>query len=734
MRGESLQEALDGVLQRAPEGTTTVRRKFRRLLAGFSGELDGEGRTYFERLGAAISPDGVVSHHAYASQTVSQLNADASTTNWNLDRLDQRSLPLDGRYVALFDGQGAHVMMVDSGVNLLHNDFVGRIDTGFDFIEEDDSPQDCNGHGSHTAAIALGTTFGVAKRATLHALRVLDCDGFGTLSNVLRALEWIAAYPVPASRKVASLSLGGAYNNALNAAVDALRSTGCIVVVSAGNNGSDACAFSPASAAGAFAVGMIDRNDVASSESNSGPCVSMLAPGVEIVSADQGSATASHVLSGTSMAAPHVAGVIAQIISFNLKNNISGTAIGVAQSVLQSGVSGNISDSAERPGRNVPNLLLQALNSAKLPGPPLRPPPNVPNQPPLPPSPLSPPFPPLPPSASSLTVRVRPDLFPQEVSWVLLSRLDDGSKAWTQMHAAQLAAGDGLTAWTINVPESFYRWVLRDSFGDGICCAFGSGYYELLLDEKQLARGTLQASSSLLVDFAVGNITVTLPPPSLPPSPPVGDDASQFTLNIALLPDAVPEDISWTLLALKPGVPETVVAQAALRATDTGLQMWERELSPNTTYRFVLFDKSSNGICCGFGRGSLSLRWQGRHFWSTAVFTVSSSHTFTPSLLSPVLLPPNAPPAAAPLWPTPTQQPSPDGNASDSSEATPPEHAKLDMKTLAIAFGGMGLLTVVSLAIVCFTFSRKLRIVEGITPSDASTQARTGGNESDSVD
>ncbi|MFE3761098.1 S8 family peptidase [Streptomyces sp. NPDC059104] len=236
---------------------------------------------------------------------------------WPLDRIDQRELPLDGSYTYASQGRGVTVYVVDTGINTLHQEFGGRARAGYNavFLE---GASDCNGHGTHVAATVGGATYGVAKGVSLVGVKVADCRGDGRLSAILRGLDWMVKDAVRNATKgpfVANMSMGGSRSHAMDAAVIRAVASGITFTVAAGNEGEDACAGSPSGVPQALTVGATDATDRRPAFSNHGPCVDISAPGVSVVSAWKGSATALARASGTSMAAPHVAGVAALILS-----------------------------------------------------------------------------------------------------------------------------------------------------------------------------------------------------------------------------------------------------------------------------------------------------------------------------------------------------------------------------------------------------------------------------------
>lgn len=241
----------------------------------------------------------------------------ASTTQpsppWGLDRSDQTDLPLDQSFTySDTAGGGTTTYIIDSGINLTHAEFAGRLAAGYDDVQDGKGTSDCYGHGTHVAGIAAGTTYGFAKLATIVPVRVLRCDGRTSLASVLRGINWVINNHT-SGRAVATMSIAGdAGYVTLDNAIEALVADGVAVAVAAGNgNGASACDTSPARAPAALTVGATTDQDVKASFSNAGPCLDLFAPGSNITSAWTGSTTATSAQSGTSMAAPHVAGALA---------------------------------------------------------------------------------------------------------------------------------------------------------------------------------------------------------------------------------------------------------------------------------------------------------------------------------------------------------------------------------------------------------------------------------------
>jgi subtilisin family serine protease len=234
---------------------------------------------------------------------------------WGLDRIDQRSLPLDDRYHYATKAAGVKAYVIDTGIRLTHNEFGGRAISGIDTVDGGPA-DDLNGHGTHVAGTLGGATYGVAKGVTLVAVRVLGAGGTGSVAQAVQGIDWVTADHQAGQMAVANMSLGGAPSAILDTAVANSIADGITYGVSAGNDhGGDACVKSPARVRAAMAVGATTITDARASYSNIGPCLFIFAPGDGILSAYHLSDTATRTLSGTSMATPHVVGVAALLLS-----------------------------------------------------------------------------------------------------------------------------------------------------------------------------------------------------------------------------------------------------------------------------------------------------------------------------------------------------------------------------------------------------------------------------------
>ncbi len=294
-----------------------------------------------------IEQDQIVSINPLAGTA-----ADQNGAVWGLDRIDQQDLPLNGVYHYDYDGSGVTAYVIDTGVLVSHNEFGNRASHGYDFIDNDADATDCNGHGTHVAGTIGGSTYGVAKNVNVVGVRVLSCSGSGTNSGVISGVNWVKNNASGPS--VANMSLGGGVSQALDDAVNSAVAAGVSFVVAAGNDNSNACNYSPARAADAITVGSTTSSDGRSSFSNYGTCLDIYAPGSSIKSAWYNSNTATNTISGTSMAAPHVAGTVA----LYLDENPSLTPSQLDQMLSDKSAKNKLSDAKT----GSPNELLQAAS------------------------------------------------------------------------------------------------------------------------------------------------------------------------------------------------------------------------------------------------------------------------------------------------------------------------------------------------------------------------------------
>jgi subtilisin family serine protease len=273
------------------------------VLNGFAGAMSTAARSGLLRDARVlrVEPDGI------ARTTATQSNA-----TWGLDRTDQRALPLSGTFTYSNTGSGVNAYIIDTGLLYTHSDFGSRASFGYDAFGGNGS--DCNGHGTHVGGTVGGTTYGVAKSVALIAVRVLDCGGSGTWSGVIAGMDWVTAnHKKPA---VANMSLGGGASSSVDDAARRMIAAGVVTTIAAGNGNQggkeqDACKYSPARVTEGLTIGATAKTDAKTSWSNYGSCVDFFAPGASITSAWYTSNTATNTISGTSMAAPHVAGVAA---------------------------------------------------------------------------------------------------------------------------------------------------------------------------------------------------------------------------------------------------------------------------------------------------------------------------------------------------------------------------------------------------------------------------------------
>ncbi|MFD0373395.1 S8 family serine peptidase [Streptomyces sp. NPDC059071] len=329
----------------AKEYGGTLRRSYDSAVNGFS--VNNLTETEAKRLAADPAVAKVVQNRRFTINATQE-----NPPSWGLDRVDQTDTAGDSTYTYPDSGgEGVTAYVIDTGVRITHKDFGGRASYGFDAVDNDDTAQDGNGHGTHVAGTIAGTDHGVAKKAKIVAVRVLDDNGSGTTEQVVAGIDWVTQNHQGPS--VANMSLGGGADPALDDAVKKAIASGVTFGVAAGNESSDAGQGSPSRVTEAITVASSTKDDEQSSFSNFGSVVDLYAPGSEITSAWNDSDTGTKTISGTSMATPHVVGAAAVYLA----GHTDATPDQVAQALID----GATPDKISNPSAGTANKLLKIV-------------------------------------------------------------------------------------------------------------------------------------------------------------------------------------------------------------------------------------------------------------------------------------------------------------------------------------------------------------------------------------
>lgn len=335
----------------------TVREMAQSMAMAYSGELlfvyDAALTGFAVRMSAeqarSLARDARVSY--VQEDTRLSVGVTQTAPTWGIDRIDQRDRPLDSKFTYNTGAGNVRAYIIDTGIFAGHHDFDVRVGGGFTAIADGNGTHDCQGHGTHVAGTVGGATYGVAKGVGLHPVRVFNCAGGGSSATVIAGVNWVTSNHIKPA--VANMSLWGPIDGALDTAVRNSIAAGVTYVVIAGNNsGANACNFSPSRVAEAITVGATTSSDARASFSNIGTCVDLFAPGQDVLSAGITSPIATRLESGTSMAAPHVAGVAA----IYLAQNPGATPAQVASAIVAKATTNRLSGI----GAGSPNRLLSS--------------------------------------------------------------------------------------------------------------------------------------------------------------------------------------------------------------------------------------------------------------------------------------------------------------------------------------------------------------------------------------
>jgi len=293
----------------------------------------------------------------------SEISISSSQVNvgWNLDRVDQRNMPWNGVYNYNETGAGVHAYIIDTGIRATHVEFGGRASAVYDNVGDGQNGADCNGHGTHVAGIIGSATYGVAKGVFLHGVRVLQCNGSGAIANLIAGIDWVTSHRI--NPAVANISMAAAGSSpSLETSLTNSINSGVTYAVASGNGNWDACNFTPGRTPAALTVSASDETDLRALYSNGGVCVDIFAPGNQVNSTWSSSDTAINNLSGSSMAAPMVAGAAA----LYLQNHPNASSSTVAAAIMSSATTG-VLDTLDTTSPN--KLLYSFVNGAPTPTP-----------------------------------------------------------------------------------------------------------------------------------------------------------------------------------------------------------------------------------------------------------------------------------------------------------------------------------------------------------------------------